>query len=101
MNSQECRPLTFECFQKHIRTNYYERDAERGIPSTFLWLIEEIGELATAINTRTPYRDPENLREEFSDVIAWVFTLANLCDIDLAAAIQKKYLTGVGPVGWK
>ena len=29
---------------------YEALDRERGTPKTFLWLIEEIGELATALN---------------------------------------------------
>ena len=57
-------------------------------PKTFLWFIEEVGELATALNGS----DRENLREEFADVLAWLCTLANINDVDLSEAIEKKYL---------
>jgi NTP pyrophosphatase (non-canonical NTP hydrolase) len=67
------------------------RDGQR----PFLWLIEEIGELATALNGK----DRANLEEEFADVIAWLCTLANINDVDLAGAIAKKYLGRSGRRG--
>ena len=36
-------------FQKRIRDRYFATDNARGIPGTFLWLSEEIGELAHAL----------------------------------------------------
>jgi nuclear GTP-binding protein len=45
--------------------------------------------------------DEENLREEFADVLAWLTTLANICDVDLETAIREKYLTDGGPKGVK
>jgi NTP pyrophosphatase (non-canonical NTP hydrolase) len=89
--------LTIAEFQKHIFERYEKADRERGTPKTFLWLIEEIGELATALNGK----DRENLEEEFADVIAWLCTLANINDVDLAGAIAKKYLGEKRPEGHK
>jgi NTP pyrophosphatase (non-canonical NTP hydrolase) len=94
MNPQ---PLTFAAFQKHISDRYEKTDRARGTPKTFLWLAEEFGELATALNGS----DRANLEEEFADVIAWLCTLANINDIDLAAAITKKYLGEKPPEGHK
>ena len=34
-------------FQGIISQKYEKRNRERGIPATFLWFIEEVGELAT------------------------------------------------------
>ena len=31
----------------------------------------------------------DNLEEEFADVLAWLCTLANINDVDLASAVQK------------
>jgi NTP pyrophosphatase (non-canonical NTP hydrolase) len=62
-----------------------------------LWLIEEIGELATALGGT----DRENLEEEFADVIAWLCTLANINDVDLASAVARKYLGKKRPRGHK
>ena len=81
-------PLTLSAFQKHISAKYEKVDRERGSAKTFLWFIEEVGELATALNGT----DRANLQEEFADVLAWLCTLANINDIDLAAAITAKYL---------
>ena len=89
--------LTISGFQKHISDRYEKVDRERGTPKTFLWLIEEIGELATALNGD----DRDNLEEEFADVIAWLCTLANINGIDLATAIARKYLGENRPQGHK
>ena len=76
-------------FQKIISRKYEKRDRERGIPGTFLWFIEEVGELATALASQ----DHENREEEFADVFAWLCTLANISDIDLEKACRK-YTSG-------
>lgn len=91
-------PLTIAGFQKHIREKYYAADVERGTPKTFMWFVEEVGELATALNEN---KDRANIEEEFADVVAWLCTLANINDVDLAEAIRKKYLAGGGPEGVK
>lgn len=90
--------LTIAGFQKHIREKYYATDVERGTPKTWMWFSEEVGELARALARRT---DQANLEEEFADVVAWLCTLANINDVDLAEAIRKKYLAGGGPEGVK
>ena len=81
--------LTLRALQKLIAERYEATDRARGTPKTFLWFIEEVGELATALNGDD---DPANLREEFADVLAWLCTLANINDVDLAAALADKYL---------
>jgi NTP pyrophosphatase (non-canonical NTP hydrolase) len=90
-------PLPIHEFQQHIRERYYATDKARGAPATFLWFIEEVGELATALHGD----DTENLAEEFADVLAWLCTLANIREVDLAAAVRRKYLSGDGPAGHK
>ena len=73
--------MTIQNFQKQIEAIYYTRDAERGVPLTFTWFVEEVGELAKEI--RKQPQDIERLREEFADVFAWLATLASLLGIDL------------------
>ncbi|MCX5662758.1 MAG: nucleotide pyrophosphohydrolase [Planctomycetota bacterium] len=92
---------TLQSFQQHIRDRYFATDSARGTPATFMWFVEEVGELATALNTAGDKRDPANIEEEFADVLAWLCTLANINDVDLAAAVQRKYLKGKGPSGTK
>jgi len=72
-------------FQGIISQKYEKRDRERGIPATFLWFMEEVGELATALAGK----DQENREEEFADVLAWLCTLANISDVDLEKACAK------------
>jgi len=76
-------------FQQFISEKYEKRDRQRGVPKTFLWFVEEVGELATALAGN----DAKNKREEFADVFAWLCTLANISDVDLEKAC-KKYTSG-------
>ena len=78
-------------FQQWIENRYGQRDRERGTSGTFMWFIEEVGELSTALNGD----DRENLEEEFADVFAWMCTLANINDVDLEKAIEKYTVKGV------
>ncbi len=88
--------------QDLIRDRYHATDSARGIPGTFLWFSEEVGELAHALGCRERGDlDVENLREEFADVLAWLTTMANVCEIDLEQAIHEKYLADGGPKGTK
>ena len=77
--------ITVKQFQKFIHDKYYKIDSQRGSAKTFLWFIEEVGELATALASD----DQENKIEEFADVFAWLCTLANINDVDLSEAIKK------------
>jgi NTP pyrophosphatase (non-canonical NTP hydrolase) len=90
--------LTLSAFQKHIFDRYEKVDRARGTPTTFLWFVEEIGELSRALAKGD---DRANLEEEFADVIAWLCTLANINDVDLASAVSKKYLGEKAPEGHK
>jgi len=72
-------------FQQLILQKYGKRDRERGVSATFMWFIEEIGELATALASN----NQKNKAEEFADVFAWLCTLANISDIDLEKACEK------------
>jgi NTP pyrophosphatase (non-canonical NTP hydrolase) len=76
-------------FQKIINDIYFKRDSKRGIKATFVWLIEEMGELASII--RKQEIDKKKASEEIADLIAWANSLANLLDIDVEKALVEKY----------
>jgi len=82
--------------QKLIRTMYGAKDEARGIPGTFMWLMEEVGELAAALREEDTSRETasEELASEFADVLAWLATIANVANVDLEAAVRAKYGTG-------
>ena len=82
--------MTFDELQALINKMYSHKDRERGVAATFLWLCEEVGELAGALREGTP----QEREAEFADVIAWLVTLANITDVNLTAALQKKYGQG-------
>lgn len=85
---------TIAAFQQLIRDRYYTTDSARGVPGTFMWFIEEVGELSTALQDNAPGKSPTaaeraNLEEEFADVLAWLTTLANISGVSLERAIEK------------
>lgn len=94
--------LTVRGIQQFIRDRYYATDSVRGTPATFMWFIEEVGELSTALANNAPGKSPpptaaerENLGEEFADVLAWLCTLANINGVDLEKALEKYTVKGV------
>jgi NTP pyrophosphatase (non-canonical NTP hydrolase) len=80
--------------QRVLRATYYRRDAERGRDATFRWLTEEVGELARALR----HGEPDELELEFSDVLAWLASLANLSGVDLEEAAAR-YANGCPKCG--
>ena len=80
---------------------YLETDSARGTPGTFMWLIEEIGELATTLQKikgeggdTSGGSTHEDLEGEFADVLAWLSTLASMNGIDLQDVADAKYGRG-------
>ncbi|NOX58524.1 MAG: nucleotide pyrophosphohydrolase [Planctomycetes bacterium] len=82
--------LTIKDFQELIDRMYSDKDRERGSAATFLWLSEEVGELAAALREGTH----EEKAAEFADVLAWLVTLANIEGVDLTQAVRAKYGEG-------
>lgn len=82
--------VSFRDFQALIHKMYFEKDQERGVDGTFMWLMEEVGELAAALRQGSE----QDKAEEFADVIAWLATIANVAGVDLSQALQDKYGSG-------
>jgi NTP pyrophosphatase (non-canonical NTP hydrolase) len=82
--------FTLAQLQEVIRETYDAKDRQRGIGGTFMWFVEEVGELATALRSGTE----DERAGEFADVLAWLATLANSAGIDLEKAVEAKYGAG-------
>jgi NTP pyrophosphatase (non-canonical NTP hydrolase) len=82
--------VTLADLQQLIKKMYFEKGVARGVDGTFMWLMEEIGELASALRNGTH----DERMEEFADVLAWLATIANVAGVDLSAAIARKYGSG-------
>ena len=80
-------PYTLGQLQQLIRDQFGAKDARRGVEGTFMWFMEEVGELAGALRSG-PH---EELALEFADVLAWLVTLANIAGVDLDEAVRAKY----------
>ena len=104
-NKLEDPAVSIQAFQKLIHEMYFEKDVTRGVSATFMWLMEEVGELSTALRETSSEEQarisPEefekrraNLKLEFADVLAWLATIANVAKVDLGAAVAEKYGSG-------
>ena len=74
-------------FQKLMNTLYGERDRNRGIEKTLLWLQTENGELIDAFLKK----ERKAIEEEIADVFAWLCSVCNLLEIKLDEVSWKKY----------
>lgn len=82
--------------QERIRELFGEKDSRRGLEGTFMWFMEEIGELSSALRSG----NSSEIELEFADVLAWLVTLANCAEIDLHQAFDKKYGSGCPGCGF-
>ena len=87
--------MTITEFQKLIEDIYYEKDSERGMAGTFMWFVEEVGELSRALRRGSR----EELHDEFADVAAWLATLASIAGVNLEEAVTSKYQGGCPKCG--
>ena len=82
--------MTLAELQQVIRTTFGAKDRRRGVEGTFMWFMEEVGELSAALRGGTA----EEQAAEFADVLAWLATLANIVGVDLDGAVAAKYGRG-------
>ena len=82
--------LTLAELQRTIHDLYGDKDRRRGVEGTFMWFMQEVGELATALRGGSD----EERAAEFADVLAWLATLANIAGVDLEKAVRAKYGAG-------
>jgi NTP pyrophosphatase (non-canonical NTP hydrolase) len=88
-------PTTLPQVQQQIRDTFGAKDGRRGLDGTFMWFMEEVGELAGALRGGSQAE-----REgEFADVLAWLATLANIAGVDLDTAFRAKFGRGCSSCG--
>lgn len=83
--------VTIQQFQDVIARTFGEKDGARGMAGTFMWFSEEVGELARALKRKDA--DHDELLVEFSDVFAWLCTLASMAGVDMGTAVER-YMHG-------
>ena len=72
-------------FQNLMKEIYYSRDKKRGLARTFVWFVEEVGELAKLIREGKS----KDFKGEVADVFAWFLSLANLLEVNVEDGIEK------------
>ena len=71
--------------QNLMENLFGEDDRDRGLPSTVVWLCEEVGELAQAVRKGSK----EEQLHELADVLAWLASIANQLDLSLETAMER------------
>ena len=80
--------MRIEEAQDMMRRIYLERDQARGVSGTLNRTFEELDELREAIDST----EAKNfIADEVADVFAWLCSLSNLLEINIADAFYKKY----------
>ena len=77
--------ITISEFQQAIDKIFGERDKKRGLSKSLNHLFEEMGELSQDLRKG----DKKKIELEFSDVLAWMATVANISGIDLEKAAKR------------
>lgn len=84
------KQLTIRDFQSYLKTKYNNKEWTN---SLFMKLIEEVGEVAEAINKNDGRKADDgmsSLSEELCDVIHYAMAIATINDIDLEEVIFNK-----------
>lgn len=79
--------MELEELQSRIKVMFGEEDKISGPLLLTSVLAEETGELAKAARGRG------DIEEEVADVLFTTISIANLFDVDITAALEKKYLS--------
>ncbi|MCJ7843590.1 nucleotide pyrophosphohydrolase [Lederbergia sp. NSJ-179] len=82
--------LTFEVLQNYLALKYKEGRSSTGL---FMKLVEEIGEVAEALNQlegRKSNTGDFSLEKELADVIHYTVAIASINNIDLSKVILEK-----------
>lgn len=82
--------MTIEEFQQQIEAIYFQKDNSRGWQESFIWFVEEVGELGRALRSEPRAQ----VEAEFADVFAWLVTLASIHQVDLQSVALAKYGSG-------
>ena len=81
--------LSIKEFQQLMAQIYFQRDRDRGAERTFMWLVEEVGELSDSMLEG----DRKQIEDEICDVFAWLASLCNVLNVDLETVALRKYAT--------
>ena len=55
------------------------------LDKSLLWFVEEVGEIVSGIRKK---KSKEHIEGEIGDALAWIFSLSNILDIKVEAALR-------------
>ena len=74
-------------FEDMIRRVYWHRDSRRSVEQNYIHLVEEVGELGSAIMKG----DRVLIEDELADTFAWLVTVAAVLKVDLDKVATGRY----------
>jgi len=74
-------------FEDMVGRIYWHRDSRRSVEQNYIHLVEEVGELGSAI-VRS---DRASIEEELADTLAWLVTVASVLKVDLDRVATRRY----------
>lgn len=69
-----------------IQTGALKLYGKYDVDKSLVWMVEEFGEVVSAIHKR---HSKECIQEELGDLLAWIFCLGNIFDIELIEAMKQ------------
>ena len=82
--------MTIDDLQALIEKMYSHKDRARGTPITFMWMMEEIGELSPALRGGSK----TDTGAALAAALAWPVPLVNTHALNLTDALKQKYGEG-------
>jgi NTP pyrophosphatase (non-canonical NTP hydrolase) len=79
--------LTFSAFQSLIRDRYYRTDAARGTPGTFMWLVEEFGELSRGLQKNQDFY----IEDAIGDCAVVLCIIAAQCGMSFGKCLESAW----------
>ena len=70
-----------------IRDRYWHKDSKRSVEANFIYLVEEVGELGSAIVKG----DRALIEDELADALAWLVSVATALSVDIEEVALRRY----------
>jgi NTP pyrophosphatase (non-canonical NTP hydrolase) len=90
---------TIHEWQTNLHSLYGNANSEGGVPRALNRLFEEVAEIGLILHQADGFNEPldevrRKIAREMTDVLAWLFAISSLLDIDVEKALRAVYEQG-------
>ncbi|WP_211267815.1 MazG nucleotide pyrophosphohydrolase domain-containing protein [Paenibacillus antarcticus] len=72
----------------HIQERFNQVYGRYDLNKSMIWMVEELGEVVSAIRKG---KTKEEIQGELGDLMAWIFCLGNILDINISQALTSTF----------